>query len=56
MNSIKLISSKVESINGEIEVPGDKSITHRAVLLSMLSEGKTVIENYLNYEDIMRTI
>ena len=56
MNSIKLISSKVESINGEIEVPGDKSITHRAVLLSMLSEGKTVIENYLNSEDIMRTI
>ena len=56
MNSLTLISNKVNSLNGEIEVPGDKSISHRAVLLSMLSQGKTVIENYLFSEDINRTI
>ncbi len=56
MNSVTLVSSKVNSVNGETEVPGDKSISHRAILLSMLSEGKTVIENYLPSEDITRTI
>jgi len=56
MNSFSLVSNKVNSINGEIEVPGDKSISHRAVILSMLSEGQTVIENYLSSEDIYRTV
>ena len=56
MNSFTLVSNKVNSLNGEIEVPGDKSISHRAVILSMLSEGKTVIENYLSSEDIFRTV
>ena len=56
MNSFSLVSNRVNSINGEIEVPGDKSISHRAVILSMLSEGQTVIENYLSSEDIYRTV
>ena len=56
MGSFTLVSNKVNSLNGEIEVPGDKSISHRAVILSMLSEGQTVIENYLSSEDIHRTI
>ena len=56
MNSFTLVSNKVNSLNGEIVVPGDKSISHRAVILSMLSEGQTVIENYLSSEDIFRTV
>ena len=56
MNSFTLVSYKVNSLKGEIEVPGDKSISHRAVILSMLSEGQTVIENYLSSEDIFRTV
>ena len=56
MNSFTLVSNKVNSLNGEIEVPGDKSISHRAVILSMLSQGQTVIENYLSSEDIFRTV
>ncbi|HUK62437.1 MAG TPA: 3-phosphoshikimate 1-carboxyvinyltransferase, partial [Dongiaceae bacterium] len=28
---------------GEIRVPGDKSITHRAILLALLGEGETVV-------------
>ena len=56
MNSFTLVSNKVNSLNGEIEIPGDKSISHRAVILSMLSEGQTVIENYLSSEDIFRTV
>ena len=56
MNSFTLVSEKAHSLKGEIEVPGDKSISHRAVLLSMLSEGQTIIENFLSSEDINRTI
>ena len=56
MSSFTLVSNKVNSLHGEIEVPGDKSISHRAVILSMLSEGQTIIENYLSSEDIFRTI
>ena len=56
MSSFTLVSNKVNTLHGEIEVPGDKSISHRAVILSMLSEGQTVIENYLYSEDIFRTI
>ena len=56
MSSFTLVSNKVNTLHGEIEVPGDKSISHRAVILSMLSEGQTVIENYLSSEDIYRTI
>lgn len=43
-------------ISGQIEVPGDKSISHRAVMLGSLAEGTTVITNFLNGEDCIRTI
>ena len=38
MNSSRLTANKVDSLNGHIEVPGDKSISHRAILLAMLSK------------------
>ena len=51
-----LIAKYNGPINGYAEVPGDKSISHRAILLSMLSEGKTHIENCLFSDDVLRTI
>lgn len=56
MNSSRLTANKVDSLNGHIEVPGDKSISHRAILLAMLSKGTTVVENCLISEDILRTV
>lgn len=47
---------KVNEVDGTIEVPADKSITHRAVMLSSLAEGDSVIKNYLPSDDCMRTI
>ncbi|MDR1195088.1 MAG: 3-phosphoshikimate 1-carboxyvinyltransferase [Endomicrobium sp.] len=47
---------KVNKIKGIIEVPADKSITHRAVMLSSLAKGNSVIRNYLPSQDCMRTI
>lgn len=43
-------------LTGTIHVPGDKSISHRAVILGAISEGRTEVKNFLNSEDIMRTV
>ena len=34
-------------LKGEIEVPGDKSMTHRAIMLASLAEGVSYICHYL---------
>ncbi|MCE4957067.1 3-phosphoshikimate 1-carboxyvinyltransferase [Macrococcoides caseolyticum] len=47
---------KSNSLIGEIIVPGDKSITHRAIILGSLSSGKMHIFDPLLGEDCMRTI
>src|SRR3989454_11514685 len=46
----------VTRLSGRIEVPGDKSISHRAALLGALAEGTTDIRGYLEAEDCLRTI
>jgi len=43
-------------IETEITVPGDKSISHRAVLLSSLTNGLCRITNYLEGEDCLATV
>ncbi|MDR0823256.1 MAG: 3-phosphoshikimate 1-carboxyvinyltransferase [Endomicrobium sp.] len=48
--------SRVNRIEGIIEVPADKSITHRAVILSSIAEGMSVVKNYLPSDDCLRTI
>jgi 3-phosphoshikimate 1-carboxyvinyltransferase len=41
---------------GSADVPGDKSVSHRAALLGALAEGITEIHGYLEAEDCLRTI
>ena len=41
---------------GDISVPGDKSISHRAVILGALAVGRTEIEGLLEGEDVLGTI
>ncbi|WP_343208287.1 3-phosphoshikimate 1-carboxyvinyltransferase [Anaerolentibacter hominis] len=43
-------------LNGEITVPGDKSISHRAIMLGALAEGETRITNFLQGADCLSTI
>ena len=54
METFKVIPR--EKICASLTVPPDKSITHRAIILSCLSDGKSVIHNYLNADDTKRTI
>lgn len=46
----------VRSLNGEIKVPGDKSISHRSAIISSISGSKVNIEGFLPSEDCLRTI
>ena len=47
---------KAKRLQGEITVPGDKSISHRAVMFGALSEGRTEISNFLQGADCLSTI
>lgn len=47
---------RAPTIQAEIEVPGDKSISHRAVLLAALSNGPCVIKGFLPSEDCLCTV
>ena len=50
------IASPGGSISGELRVPGDKSISHRSIMLGALAEGETVIEGFLEGEDALATL
>lgn len=43
-------------VRGVWRPPGDKSITHRAVILGLLARGTTEIENFLEADDCLRTL
>ncbi len=47
---------KIEKIYGMLELPGDKSISHRAVMFSAMAKGKSIIKNISNAEDVNSTI
>ncbi|HBT20514.1 MAG TPA: 3-phosphoshikimate 1-carboxyvinyltransferase [Peptococcaceae bacterium] len=47
---------RANSLKGEVEVPGDKSISHRAVMLGALAEGITEIKGFLSGEDCLSTV
>ena len=43
-------------LRGELSVPGDKSISHRAVMFGSLAEGTTEVTNFLQGADCLSTI
>jgi 3-phosphoshikimate 1-carboxyvinyltransferase len=43
-------------LRGEFEVPGDKSISHRSVVLGAISTGDTMVSKWLFADDVLRTI
>jgi len=53
MNPLK--SRLARPLSGKARVPGDKSISHRALLIGALAAGETVIEGLLEGEDVLRT-
>lgn len=51
-----MIFKKVNSIHGELTIPGDKSISHRAIMLGSIADGTTEITNFLQGADCLSTI
>ena len=50
-----LTASRSAPISGRIRVPGDKSISHRALILGALATGRTRIAGLLEADDVMAT-
>jgi 3-phosphoshikimate 1-carboxyvinyltransferase len=46
----------VKSVQGEIAVPGDKSISHRSIMLGSLAKGETRVSGFLRGEDNLATL
>src|ERR1700722_7038562 len=51
-----LLVSRAPRIEAEIRVPGDKSMSHRAVLLSVISNGTCVVRGFLPSQDCQCTV
>ncbi len=52
----KLVIHPVSGVRGTITVPGDKSISHRSVMLGSLAYGTTMVENFLTSADCVSTM
>jgi 3-phosphoshikimate 1-carboxyvinyltransferase len=50
-----LTGSRSEALSGDIHVPGDKSMSHRALILGGLAEGETRISGLLEGDDVLHT-
>ena len=48
--------SPAKSIRGSVAVPGDKSISHRSVMLGSIARGTTEIHGFLEGADCLSTI
>ena len=51
-----LVSQPIDAINGNVSIPGDKSISHRAVLFAGLTVGETHIRGLLESDDVKCTL
>lgn len=52
----EMVIQKIKKAVGQIKVPGDKSISHRAVMLGSLANGVTEISGFLKGADCLSTI
>ncbi len=52
----KEVRTVKKSLKGEITIPSDKSIAHRAVMLASLAKGKSIIKNFSKGKDPLSTL
>lgn len=52
---LPLIARSAPALKGRVRVPGDKSISHRALMLGCLAVGETRVEGMLEGEDVLAT-
>ena len=54
-NGMDWIASRGAPLRGELSVPGDKSVSHRAIMLASLADGSSRIDGFLEGEDARAT-
>ena len=52
---LTLRSENTKNLSGDIQLPGDKSISHRALIFGTLAKGETVVRGLLEGDDVMST-
>ena len=52
---MKKISHSCDGLTGVFSVPGDKSVSHRALMIGAIANGRTEIHGLLEGEDVLRT-
>src|SRR5690606_37180303 len=55
-NDLILLANPGCSLTGQLRAPGDKSISHRSIMLGLMAEGTTEVEGFLEGEDALATI
>ena len=55
-SSNNLIVNKSKPFLGKVIIPGDKSISHRSIILGSMVKGKIIITNFLKSDDCLQTI
>lgn len=53
---MRLICRRAKEFEGRINLPGDKSISHRGAMLGSIAEGESVIENFSTCRDCLSTL
>lgn len=53
---MELVLEKINKLRGNIYVPGDKSISHRSLILGSIAQGETRIYKFLNSLDCLKTL
>ncbi len=55
-NTLQYISNNSDTLYGTVSVPGDKSISHRSLMIGTLAVGETTIDGLLESEDVLNTL
>ncbi|EIM17997.1 bifunctional prephenate dehydrogenase/3-phosphoshikimate 1-carboxyvinyltransferase [Pseudomonas chlororaphis] len=55
-NNLIFLANPGGRLTGRVRVPGDKSISHRSIMLGSLAEGTTEVEGFLEGEDALATL
>lgn len=55
-STLQFVSAASSALNGQIKVPGDKSISHRAIMLGAIADGITEVDGFLYGEDNLATM
>jgi len=56
MANVKFVVQPGGTIKGRIRVPGDKSISHRSIMMGALAEGTTTVTGFLEGDDALATL